>query len=43
MGDLSGKTVLNEGCGEGYNTRLLARSGARVTGVDISQRMEETP
>jgi ubiquinone/menaquinone biosynthesis C-methylase UbiE len=41
IGDLSGKTVLDAGCGEGYNTRLLARSGARMTGVDISQRMIE--
>ena len=41
IGDLSGKTVLDVGCGEGYNTRLLARSGARMTGVDISQRMIE--
>lgn len=41
MGDLSGKTVLDAGCGEGYNTRLLARSGARMTGVDLSERMIE--
>jgi len=41
MGDLSGKTVLDVGCGEGYNTRLLARSGARMTAVDISKRMIE--
>ncbi len=41
IGDLRGKTVLDAGCGEGYNTRLLARSGARMTGVDISQRMIE--
>jgi len=39
IGDLDGKTVLDAGCGEGYNTRLLARSGARVTGVDISPKM----
>jgi len=41
IGDPSGKTVLDAGCGEGYNTRLLARSGARMTGVDISERMIE--
>jgi len=41
IGDLNGKTVLDAGCGEGYNTRLLARSGARMVGVDISQRMIE--
>ncbi len=41
MGDLSGKTVLDAGCGEGYNTRLFARSGAWMMGVDISTRMIE--
>ncbi len=41
MGDLGRKTVLDAGCGEGYNTRLFARSGARMTGVDISERMIE--
>ena len=34
-----GRDVLDAGCGEGHNTRLLARAGARVTGVDISERM----
>jgi len=41
IGDVRGKTVLDAGCGEGYNTRLLARAGARVTGVDVSSRMIE--
>jgi SAM-dependent methyltransferase len=41
IGDLSGKTVLDAGCGEGYSTRLLARRGARIVGVDVSQRMIE--
>ena len=41
IGDLNGKTVLDAGCGEGYNTRILAKSGAQVVGVDISQRMIE--
>jgi len=39
LGDLRGRDVLDAGCGEGYNTRLLARAGARMTGVDISERM----
>jgi len=41
VGDLSGRTVLDAGCGEGYNTRLLARHGAKMTGIDISTRMIE--
>jgi SAM-dependent methyltransferase len=39
IGDLHGKTVLDAGCGEGYNTRILARAGAKMTGVDISRKM----
>ena len=41
IGDVRGKRVLDAGCGEGYNTRLLARAGARMTGVDLSERMIE--
>jgi SAM-dependent methyltransferase len=41
IGDLSGQDVLDAGCGEGYNTRILAARGARMTGVDISARMLE--
>jgi ubiquinone/menaquinone biosynthesis C-methylase UbiE len=33
--DLSG---LDIGCGEGYNTRELARGGGRMAGIDISPR-----
>jgi SAM-dependent methyltransferase len=40
-GDLSGKTVLDAGCGEGHNTRIFARRGARITGVDLSAKMIE--
>jgi SAM-dependent methyltransferase len=40
-GDLRGKTVLDAGCGEGHNTRMFARRGARITGVDLSAKMIE--
>lgn len=39
IGDLRGKRVLDAGCGEGYNSRILARQGASVSGIDISERM----
>jgi ubiquinone/menaquinone biosynthesis C-methylase UbiE len=35
--DVVGRHGLDIGCGEGYNTRLLARRGAKVTAVDISE------
>src|SRR5947209_9803303 len=35
--DVAGRAGLDIGCGEGHNTRLLARRGARVTAVDISE------
>jgi len=47
--NVQGFTGLDIGCGEGHNTRLLARCGATVTAVDISevfvqqaQQLEET-
>lgn len=36
--DVAGLRGLDLGCGEGHNTRLLARLGARMTGLDISTR-----
>lgn len=34
LGDITGKRVVDIGCGEGYLARMMARRGARVTGVD---------
>lgn len=36
--DVAGSRGLDLGCGEGHNTRLLARRGARMTAVDLSGR-----
>ena len=35
--DVEGLSGLDIGCGEGHNTRLVARRGAKVTGIDISE------
>jgi ubiquinone/menaquinone biosynthesis C-methylase UbiE len=35
--DVEGLHGLDIGCGEGHNTRLLARCGARMTAIDISE------
>jgi SAM-dependent methyltransferase len=35
--DINGLRGLDIGCGEGHNTRLLARRGARMEAVDISE------
>jgi ubiquinone/menaquinone biosynthesis C-methylase UbiE len=39
LGNIRGKRVLDLGCGEGHNTRMLASRGARVIGVDFSEKM----
>ena len=41
IGNVKGKRVLDLACGEGYNTRILARKGAVVVGVDFSEKMIE--
>lgn len=38
LGDLKGKRVLDVACGLGQWLELLHRQGARVSGIDISQR-----
>src|SRR5256886_6546433 len=35
--DVEGLAGLDIGCGEGHNTRLLAKCGARVTAIDIAE------
>ncbi len=37
-GDVKGVRVLDLGCGQGYFTRQLARAGAKVSAVDISEQ-----
>lgn len=37
LGDMTGKKVLDYGCGFGFVSTLLARSGAKVTGFDLSK------
>jgi len=39
LGDIAGRTVLDLGCGSGENSLLLARRGADVIGVDISESL----
>ena len=48
LGPVEGKHVLDDGCGEGYLSRLLAKRGASVVGIDYSREMlrlarERTP
>src|SRR5438876_1683359 len=41
LGEVTGKRVLDVGCGEGGYARMLASKGAYVTGVDGSDRLIE--
>jgi 2-polyprenyl-3-methyl-5-hydroxy-6-metoxy-1,4-benzoquinol methylase len=41
IGEVKGRRVLDAGCGEGFLSRLLARQGASVTGIDISTMLLE--
>lgn len=38
-GSIVGQTVLDVACGEGHWSRMLAQSGAIVTGIDLSQAL----
>src|SRR5437764_10540272 len=40
IGDTVGKAVIDVACGEGFYTRMIRQRGAaKVTGVDLSERM----
>src|SRR5579862_9923659 len=39
LGDVAEQDVLSLACGQGREARLLARLGARVTGLDVSPEM----
>jgi 2-polyprenyl-3-methyl-5-hydroxy-6-metoxy-1,4-benzoquinol methylase len=41
IGQANGLAILDAGCGEGYLSRILARKGATVTGVDSSAKLIE--
>jgi 2-polyprenyl-3-methyl-5-hydroxy-6-metoxy-1,4-benzoquinol methylase len=41
IGDVQKKKILDAGCGNGYLCRLLAKKGARVTGIDLSGKLIE--
>ena len=41
MGDLRDKTLLDVGCGDGLNAVMLAKMGAKVTGIDVSPKAIE--
>jgi ubiquinone/menaquinone biosynthesis C-methylase UbiE len=39
VGEVAGREILSLACGQGQDARLLARLGATVTGVDLSEEM----
>ncbi|MGB2993325.1 MAG: class I SAM-dependent methyltransferase [Paenisporosarcina sp.] len=41
VGDVDQKVILDAGCGEGYLSRIFAKSGASVVAVDYSKNMLE--
>jgi 2-polyprenyl-3-methyl-5-hydroxy-6-metoxy-1,4-benzoquinol methylase len=41
VGEVRGKKILDAGCGQGYLCRLLAKLGAKVTGIEPAQKLTE--
>lgn len=41
IGNVRDLQILDLACGEGYNTRILAHKGGKVTGVDASEKLVE--
>jgi ubiquinone/menaquinone biosynthesis C-methylase UbiE len=41
LGEVAGQRILDAGCGQGYLSRILARRGASVAGVENSHRFYE--
>lgn len=41
IGNIKGLNVLDLCCGEGHNTRILAKKGAKITGIDLSPKQIE--
>lgn len=39
VGDVAGRDTCDIACGQGFISRALARHGARVTGVDVAERL----
>jgi len=39
LGNVSGKEILDAGCGTGISSKILAQNGAKVTGIEISKKM----
>ncbi|MEW6170841.1 MAG: class I SAM-dependent methyltransferase [Candidatus Omnitrophota bacterium] len=39
LGNVKNKKILEIGCGNGYLSRLLAKQGVKVVGIDLSQKL----